>query len=152
MDIIEIYTDGGIRNRQTEHNVAIWACVLLYKNNYKEISGLLHDSTNNIAELSAPINGLKSLKRTDIPVMVYSDSQYVVYGIETWIYNWIEKNWKEGKKNPVKNKQYWQQLLEQKNRFDNINFSWVRGHDENKYNNRADEICNEEMDKYLGVK
>ncbi len=145
-NIIHIYCDGAIRNRQTDHNTASWGCVMIYNDKYKEISGLLHDSTNNIAELSAPINGLKSLKDTKIPIIVYSDSQYVVYGITTWIYNWIEKNWKHGK---VKNKESWVELLEQKNRFKNISFSWVRGHDNNYFNERADKLCNEELDRYL---
>ena len=67
---IHIFTDGAIRNRQTDHNTASWGCVMIYNDKYKETSGLLHDSTNNIAELSAPINGLKSLKDTKIPIIL----------------------------------------------------------------------------------
>jgi len=145
---IHIFTDGAIRNRQTDRNTASWGCVMIYNDKYKEISGLLHDSTNNIAELSAPINGLKSLKDTKIPIVVYCDSQYVVNGITTWIYGWIKNGWKHGK---VKNKELWIELLKQKNRFPNISFLWVRGHDDNYFNERADKLCNEELDRYLNV-
>lgn len=148
-NIIHIYSDGAIRNRQTDHNTASWGCVMIYNDKYKEISGLLHDSTNNIAELSAPINGLKSLKDTKIPTIVYCDSQYVVNGITTWIYGWMKNSWKHGK---IKNKELWLELLEQKNRFPNISFSWVKGHlKEDNYNNRVDKLCNEELDRYLNV-
>lgn len=147
-NIIHIFTDGAIRNRQTDHNTASWGCVMIYNNKYKEISGLLHDSTNNIAELSAPINALKSLKDTKIPIIIYCDSQYVVYGITNWINNWLDNNWKHGK---VKNKEFWIELLEQKNRFSNIKFEWLYGHNGNFYNERADQLCNEELDRYLNV-
>lgn len=143
---IHIFTDGAIRNRQTDHNTASWGCVMIYNDKYKEISGLLHDSTNNIAELSAPINGLKSLKDTKIPIIIYSDSQYVVNGITTWIYSWMKNGWKHNK---IKNKELWIELLEQKNRFPNIFFRWLYGHNGDFFNERADKLCDEELDRYL---
>jgi len=90
----------------------------------------------------AVIAGLEALKKDGLNIMIYSDSQYVVKAIEEgWLKNWIATNFKGGKKN----KDLWLRYFElsQKN---NIRFSWVRGHADNPYNNRCDELATSAAD------
>ena len=85
----------------------------------------------------AVIMGLKALKRNDIPVHIYSDSQYVVKAVkEGWLKNWIRTSFKGGKKN----RDLWMLYHELSSQFD-IHFHWVRGHADNPYNNRCDELA-----------
>lgn len=89
-----------------------WGAVLMYQDQKKEISGGKKDTTNNIMELTAVIEGLKLLKHP-CKVSLYSDSAYVVNGfLQGWIYNWIKKGWKTADGSPVKNKELWQELYE----------------------------------------
>ena len=106
----------------------------------KEISGGKKDTTNNIMEVTAVIEALKCLKvKSD--VQVYSDSAYTVNAFnQKWIYGWIKKGWKTAGGDPVKNKELWQELysLTQKH---NVEFIKVKGHADNEYNNRCDELA-----------
>ena len=98
------------------------------------------DTTNNIMEVTAVIEALKCLKvKSD--VQVYSDSAYTVNAFnQKWIYGWIKKGWKTAGGDPVKNKELWQELysLTQKH---NVEFIKVKGHADNEYNNRCDELA-----------
>ena len=78
-------------------------------------------------ELTACIQALRALKRHDIPVEVMVDSAYVLNGITNWIYNWMKKGWVTSKKEPVENKELWQRLYEEKQKFTNITFIKVKG-------------------------
>ncbi|OOO00334.1 MAG: ribonuclease HI [Epulopiscium sp. Nele67-Bin004] len=147
MDEIIIYCDGGCRGNQSKNNIGAWGVVLIYKNNIKELSGSDKNTTNNKMELTATIRALQQLKKHDIPVRVHVDSAYVLNGITKWIYGWIKNGWKDSKKAPVKNKELWQELYELKRQFKDIQFIKVKGHSDNEGNNRADELCNIEMDK-----
>ena len=112
----------------------------MYKDNQKEISGGMKNTTNNIMELTAVIEGLKMLK-FECEVDLYSDSAYVVNGFKQgWIYNWVKNNWKTANKEPVKNKEIWEELynLTKKHK---VNFIKVKGHSDNEYNNRCDELA-----------
>ena len=112
----------------------------MYKDNKKEISGYKENTTNNIMELTAVIEGLKLLK-FPCEVDLYSDSAYVVNGFKLgWIYNWIKNDWKTSGKEPVKNKELWQELYEL-TRKHKVNFIKVKGHSDNEYNNRCDELA-----------
>ena len=99
-------------------------------------------------ELMAVIEGLKALKKSDMPVKIYSDSQYVVKAIEEgWLKNWIITDFKGGKKN----KDLWTEYHELAKKF-SIKMVWVKGHAENPYNNRCDELATTAADgKDLGV-
>jgi len=133
-DEIVIYTDGAARGNPGPGGYGV---VLMYKNHKKEFSAGFRKTTNNRMELMAVIEGLKALNRYDIPVVIYSDSQYVVNAISKgWLENWIKTNFKGGKKN----KDLWMQYHALAQKF-KIRFEWVKGHADNPYNNRCDELA-----------
>ncbi len=106
----------------------------------KEISGAKAETTNNVMELTAAIEGLKLLK-FPCEVKLYSDSSYLVNGFkQKWIENWMRNDWKTSNKEPVKNKELWQQLY-QFSQIHQIQFIKVKGHSDNIYNNRCDELA-----------
>ncbi|OON93749.1 MAG: ribonuclease HI [Candidatus Epulonipiscioides saccharophilum] len=146
-DEIEIYCDGGCRGNQKDENVGGWGVVLIYKDIVKEISGNAVNTTNNKMELTAAIVGLSAIKNKSISTKVYLDSSYVLDGITKWINNWIKTDFIGANKDPIKNKELWQELHRIKNEFSDIQFIKVKGHGTNPGNNRADELCNIEMDK-----
>lgn len=112
----------------------------MYKQTKKEISGAKKDTTNNIMELTAVIEGLKLLKYP-CQVDLYSDSSYVINAFKQgWIYNWLKNNWKTSGKEPVKNKELWMELYELTKKH-KVNFIKVKGHSDNQYNNRCDEMA-----------
>ena len=117
-----------------------YGAILMYKENKKEISGGKRDTTNNIMEMTAVIEALKLLK-FECYVRLYSDSAYVVNAFNNgWIYNWRKNGWKTSNKEPVKNKELWEELylLSQKHKID---FIKVKGHSDNVFNNRCDELA-----------
>ena len=137
MEKVIIYTDGACSGNPGPGG---WGAILMYKKNKKEISGGKKDTTNNVMELTAVIEGLKLLKYK-CEVEIYSDSSYVVNGFKQgWIYNWMKNNWKTSGKEPVKNKELWQELYEL-TQFHNVTFNKVKGHSDNEYNNRCDELA-----------
>ncbi len=143
MEKITIYTDGACSGNPGPGG---WAAILMYKGEKKEISGGQKDTTNNVMELTAVIQGLKALK---FPCMVdlYSDSAYVVNGFDKgWIYNWIKKDWKTADGSSVKNKELWQELYSL-TKVHKVNFIKVKGHSDNEYNNRCDELAREAISK-----
>ena len=110
------------------------------KENEKEIYGGNKNTTNNIMELTAVIEALKMLKYP-CEVNLYSDSAYVVNAFEKgWIYNWLKNNWKTSGKEPVKNKELWQELYNL-TKIHEVTFNKVKGHADNEYNNRCDELA-----------
>ena len=91
-------------------------------------------------EITAVIEGLKLLKEP-CDVEIYSDSAYVVNAfIQKWIYGWIKNGWKNSSKEPVKNKELWQELYELTKTHE-VEFIKVKGHADNEYNNRCDELA-----------
>jgi len=104
--------------------------------------GRVDHATNNQMELTAPIEALKYIKKhkISVPIELFSDSKYVVLGITEWIFNWQKNNWRNSAKKPVLNKELWQELhalnIEYKPKW-----TYVKGHNEDKYNDRADEIA-----------
>ena len=114
--------------------------ILMYKNNKKEISGGKKDTTNNIMELTAVVEALRLVK-FPCRIKLYSDSAYVVNGfLQGWIYNWIKKGWKTADGKPVKNKELWEELFNFTKTHE-IEFIKVKGHSDNEYNNRCDELA-----------
>lgn len=117
-----------------------WGAILMYEENKKEISGAMNDTTNNIMEITAVLEALKLLKE-ECNVEIYSDSAYVVNAFnQGWIYNWKKNNWKTASKDPVKNRELWEELyaLVQKHK---VKFIKVKGHSDNEYNNRCDYLA-----------
>ncbi len=136
MKKISIYTDGACSGNPGKGG---WGAVLIYNSTEKEISGYSENTTNNRMELQAAIESLSSLK-SSCEVDLYTDSKYVQEGITKWIFNWQKNGWKNSQKDEVKNSDLWKQLLEVQKPH-KIKFHWVKGHSDNIYNNRADELA-----------
>jgi len=137
MDEVIIYTDGACSGNPGPGG---WGSILMYKGNKKEISGGKTDTTNNVMELTAVIEGLKLLK-FPCKVKLYSDSAYVVNAFtQKWIYGWLKNGWKNSNKEPVKNKELWQELYDL-TKVHEVEFIKVKGHSDNEYNNRCDELA-----------
>lgn len=129
-----IYTDGSSRGNPGPGGYGI---ILKYGGHERELSKGFRNTTNNRMELLAVIEGLKALRKKGISVIVYSDSQYVVKAIkEGWLKKWIANNFKGGKKNPDLWKELYSLLQENE-----INFRWIKGHADNPFNNRCDQLA-----------
>jgi len=138
-----IYTDGACSGNPGPGG---WGAILMYKGAKKEISGGMKNTTNNIMEVTAVIEALKCLK-VESDVQVYSDSAYTVNAFnQGWIYNWMKNGWRTSGKEPVKNKELWQELyaLTKKHK---VEFIKVKGHADNEFNNRCDEMAREAITK-----
>ena len=143
MDKIIIYTDGGCRGNP---GVGGWGVWLRYGEYDKKLSGAERETTNNRMELTAAIRALEALKTPNIPVELYTDSKYVMTGINEWIHNWKAKGWKTAGKKPVKNADLWQ-VLDALNQQFEVHWHWVKGHSGDPGNEMADELANLAMDK-----
>ena len=134
-----IYTDGACSGNPGPGG---WGAVIFdEKEKQYNISGNVKDTTNNRMELMAPIMALKKIKSMS-NVMIFTDSTYVKNGITEWIKKWEKNGWKSSSKKPVKNKDLWIKLndLCQKNK---VQWKWIKGHSNNKYNNMADDLATE---------
>ncbi len=132
---IEIYADGSCSPNPGKGGFGI---VMKYGDHIKEFKGSgVGTETNNTMELKAVIKALQLLTRRDIPVFVYTDSNYVVQGMTVWGINW-KKNGFKG----IKNKQLWIDLFQLAEQFE-IGWEWVKGHNGHALNERADELANE---------
>ena len=135
-DVI-IYTDGACRGNP---GIGGWGVLMSYQDEVKELYGGEADTTNNKMELKAVIEGLNTLKEP-CSVKVFTDSKYVMEGINSWIHNWKKNNWKTANKKDVKNKDLWIQLDNLVSKH-NIAWEWVKGHSGNPGNEKADELAN----------
>lgn len=142
MSKITIYTDGACSGNP---GIGGWGAILLYQEHRKEIYGGDKYTTNNKMELTAVIEALSVLKKENCDIEIYTDSQYVKKGITEWLFNWKKNNWKNSKKQEVLNRDLWEKLdiLTSKHK---IEWFWVKGHNNNKLNERADELAR------LGIK
>ena len=142
MQDVTVYTDGACSGNPGPGG---WGAILMYNDYKKEISGGSKSTTNNIMEITAVIEALKILKNP-CKVTVYSDSAYVVNCFnQNWIYNWIKKGWKTAGNEPVKNKELWQELYNL-TKIHNVKFVKVKGHSDNEYNNRCDELARNKIE------
>lgn len=129
-----MYTDGASRGNPGPGG---YGTILISGNNRKELSKGFKRSTNNRMELMAVIAGLEALKKEGLKIVIYSDSKYVVDAVEKgWLNTWIATNFKGGKKN----KDLWLHFHHlAKKHF--LRFIWVKGHADNPWNNRCDELA-----------
>lgn len=137
MKKVIIYTDGACSGNPGPGG---WGAVLLCDGTQKEISGAQPNTTNNIMEMTAVLEALKMLKY-ECDVEIYSDSAYVVNCFnQGWIYNWQKNNWRTASKEPVKNRELWEELynLTKKHK---VQFFKVKGHSDNELNNRCDYLA-----------
>jgi ribonuclease HI len=107
----------------------------------KELSGAEAMTTNNRMELTAAAMALESLKRP-CHVVIHTDSQYVRNGITQWAAGWVRKGWKNAAGDPVANIDLWQRILAAQETH-RVDWKWVRGHDGNDMNERADRLATE---------
>ncbi|RYY64476.1 MAG: reverse transcriptase-like protein, partial [Chitinophagaceae bacterium] len=106
MNGITIYTDGSSRGNPGPGGYGV---VLMSGPHKKELSGGFRLTTNNRMELMAVIVGLEAITKKELPVTIYSDSQYVVNAISKgWLNTWIKTNFKGDKKNPDLWKRFYQ--------------------------------------------
>ena len=151
MDKVIIATDGGVRGNQSEKNFGAYAAILHYKGHKRYVSMSFSNTTNNIMELKGVIEGLKAMKRYDIPVEILSDSAYVVNAInKNWLKGWAKNGWIKSDGKQVKNMELWIELLELIKLFDDLTVTKVKAHENNTYNNEADALVNKEMDNIEG--
>ncbi len=133
-NLISIYTDGASRGNPGPGG---YGAVLIWGNLERELSKGYRLTTNNRMELMAVIAALEALKRDNMELVVFSDSNYVVKAVmEGWLQKWIRTNFKGG----VKNSDLWLRYhaLAQKH---HVHFKWVKGHADNALNNRCDQLA-----------
>ena len=134
---VTIYTDGACSGNPGPGG---WASILMAGGAKKELSGGEPDTTNNRMELIAVIQGLRALKRP-CKVDIYSDSAYVVNAFEQrWLDKWTRNGWKNSAKAEVANSDLWKELLSLTT-MHNVTFHKVKGHADNEFNNRCDELA-----------
>ncbi len=140
---VQLYTDGACSGNPGPGG---WACLLIYKEKQKELSGGQKRTTNNQMELTAVIQGLSLLKEKCI-VDLYTDSKYVLEGATLWLNGWIQKGWKKADKKPVLNMEYWQQLYPLLQSHE-ITWHWVKGHAGHPQNERVDQLACIQRDNF----
>jgi len=140
-NIVHIFTDGACKGNPGPGG---WGAIMKYGDHVKELNGYSSKTTNNIMEITAVIEALKSLTRP-CAIILTTDSNYVKNGITQWIHNWKKKGWKTANKKPVKNKEFWLQLDVEIQRHQ-IEWKWVKGHSGHPENERADELANEAVE------
>lgn len=137
MKKVTLYTDGACSGNPGRGG---WGAVLIYGEIEKQMSGVAEVTTNNQMELTAVIEGLKALKEP-CEVLVYSDSAYVVNAFnQNWIEGWINNNWRNSKKDPVANRELWEELISL-TKTHQVTFNKVKGHAGDKYNEICDRLA-----------
>lgn len=133
MSQLTIYTDGAARGNPGNGG---YGAVLQWGNTMKEISQGYRHTTNNRMELMAVIAALQMLTRTNLDIIIYTDSAYIVNSVEKkWLFGWVKKGF-AGKKN----EDLWRMFLQEYKKHQ-IKFVWVKGHASNKWNNRCDVLA-----------
>ncbi|MBQ7087802.1 MAG: ribonuclease HI [Clostridia bacterium] len=147
MKEIVLYTDGSCSKNPGPGG---WGAILQYKQHKLELSGGKSSTTNNQMELTGVIEGLKALNEP-CKVDLYTDSQYIVNAINKgWLNNWQKNGWKKSDKSPVLNKELWLEIIALFNKHE-ITVHWVKGHAENEYNNRCDQLAVAQTKKYADL-
>jgi ribonuclease HI len=137
---VVIHTDGACSGNPGPGG---WGAVLQYGSTVKELKGGAPETTNNRMELTAAIEALNALKRP-VEVELHTDSVYVKDGLNKWLPGWKKNGWRTADKKPVKNLELWQALDSAVQRH-TIDWRWVKGHNGDAMNERADELANEGM-------
>ena len=134
--LLEIWTDGACKFNPGPGG---WGVYMVYGRHTRELCCGALQTTNNQMELTAVIEALGAIKRP-CPVRLHLDSSYVKDGITKWIHGWKKRGWKKADKSPVLNQDLWEALDAQLSRHQ-VTFVWVKGHADNPYNNRCDELA-----------
>ena len=136
MKQVEIFTDGACKGNPGPGG---WGVLLRMGAHEKEMSGGEPDTTNNRMEMTAAIKGLNALIEP-CAVDLYSDSKYVLDGMNKWIHGWQRNGWVNASKKPVRNADLWHDLIEAA-RPHTVNWHWVRGHNGHPENERVDALA-----------
>lgn len=139
---IEIYTDGACRGNPGPGG---WGVLLISGERRKSIFGGEPDTTNNRMELTAAIKAFDALNGSQ-HVTIYTDSKYVMDGINSWLPNWKKRDWKTANRKPVKNQDLWQALDAAAARH-HVAWKWVKGHAGHPGNEAADALANRGIDE-----
>lgn len=147
MKKVIIYADGSSLGNPGPGG---WCAILSYQNVKKEIYGSKPYTTNNEMELTAVIRALETLKEP-CEVELYTDSNYVVKGLESWLDSWAKNEWKNSSKKEIANKELWQKLymLKSKHR---IHPHWIKGHNGDPMNERCDKVAKQQAKRYKDEK
>ncbi|MFP6637261.1 MAG: ribonuclease HI [Nitrospinaceae bacterium] len=138
MNQVEIFTDGGCKGNPGPGG---YGCIIKQNGETQEIKGGNPATTNNIMEMTAAIVALKKLKEP-CEIKLTTDSQYVVKGVTEWMKGWVRNGWKTASRQPVKNRELWQEL-HKLNQHHTITWVWVKGHSGHIENERCDQLANE---------
>jgi ribonuclease HI len=134
MQEVIMYTDGSSRGNPGPGG---YGTILMSGGRGKELSAGYRLTTNNRMELMAVIAGLEAMKKKPLNITIYSDSQYIVKALnEGWLNKWLATNFAKGKKNKDLWVRFYNLYKEHK-----VKFIWVKGHADNPYNNRCDELA-----------
>jgi len=136
MKKVRLITDGSCLGNPGPGG---WACILRYGQHKREMYGCAPQTTNNRMELTAAIEGLRTLKER-CQVEIVTDSEYVKNGITTWIHGWKRKNWITSAKKPVVNRDLWEELDRLVSGHQAV-WVWTKGHASHEDNNRCDELA-----------
>ena len=142
MKTVIIYTDGACRGNPGPGG---WGVLIEYGELSKQLYGGDVSTTNNKMELTAAIMALTEIKEP-CEIILYTDSKYVLQGIEEWIHNWKKRGWRGANKKPVKNIDLWKELDELRDKH-NIKWNWVKGHSGDPGNESADMLANRGIDE-----
>jgi ribonuclease HI len=145
-EIVSIYSDGACKGNPGPGG---WGALLVAGGRERELFGGEAHTTNNRMELLAVIRALEALTR-HCEINLYTDSQYVKNGIETWIHGWKRNGWKTADRKPVKNADLWHEL-DALAKQHTIRWHWVRGHNDHPGNERADALANRGVDAIRGA-
>jgi ribonuclease HI len=133
-----IWTDGACQGNPGPGG---WAAIVCHPDGSEtELSGGLPHTTNNIMEMIAALEGLRSLS-AGARACVVTDSRYVCDGMTSWMAGWIRRGWRTAAGKPVKNQELWQALAAERERHAVVRWEWVRGHVGHALNERADELA-----------
>ena len=134
---ITIYTDGACKGNPGEGG---WGAFIEYNNEKVKLYGYEELTTNNRMEIIAAIEALRFIK-VQSDIIIYTDSKYLMNGINTWIHGWKKNNWKTSSNKDVKNVDLWK-IIDELNSNHSIEWIWVKGHSGNPGNEMADELAN----------
>ena len=136
-DMIYIYTDGACKGNPGEGG---WGAILEFTDETNKIYGYQENTTNNRMEIVAAIEAIKLVKE-ESDIIIYTDSKYLMNGINTWIHSWKKNNWKTSGNKNVKNVDLWK-AIDELNSKHSIKWNWVKGHSGNPGNEMADDLAN----------
>lgn len=137
MKIVKLFSDGSCLGNP---GVGGWAYILEYNEYQKKDSGASEKTTNNQMELTAAIMGIKALKEP-CEIKLFTDSSYVANAINSWLKNWIKKDFKK-----VQNVELWKEYIKVSS-IHNIKAFWVKGHSGHKQNEECDKMARDAANK-----